>query len=316
VTEIKELEFRNASSAAVTFQNLEIGKKYYVGETDANGTVIRQGTLETGELFMAEFAQGQELTVKEDGTAELSFENQFFTLPAGFYMEGELTITKKLLGTDGKAKKSDETFYAGIFEDASFEHLSETVSESIVAISLEGASEASATVQVSIPNSGESILYVTEVDETGTPVAGTPGFQYQVTVSKTEIIITSAAYKAEVIITNREVQETEPETELGSEPGTGLETNPETEPDTGLETNPESEPDTELETNPESESDTRPKTELDTEPETHLESDTIKESVKTGDSTPIEIYMILFAVSAILLLIIEEKHRYHRNTNQ
>ena len=38
--------------------------------------------------------------------------------------EGRLTVTKKLVTEDGKAKESDETFYAGIFDDADFTKLS------------------------------------------------------------------------------------------------------------------------------------------------------------------------------------------------
>jgi hypothetical protein len=258
LTQIKALEFTGTYSETVTFDNLESGQKYYIAETDANGTVLTSGELETGDVFLAEFADGHAVTVKEGKTVELSFENQFSTVPEGFYLEGELTITKKYLDSDGNAKKSDKTFYAGIFEDASFEHLSDAVEENIIALNLNDTAETSVLVPVSMPDSGTITLYVTEVDETGTPVAGTSGFQYQVTVSGEKATLTTTAFAAEVVITNREIGTTE------------------TEP-------------------------TQPQTETET-----------TKSVKTGDTTPTELYTFLFAVSALAILL-EEKRRRSRN---
>lgn len=56
----------------------------------------------------------------------------------------KLTITKKLLGTDGKAKNGDGKFYAGIFMDKDHTELadSNTVSANIVELDLNDVSEA------------------------------------------------------------------------------------------------------------------------------------------------------------------------------
>jgi pilin isopeptide linkage protein len=285
VSEIKTLTFQASSSDTEEFQNLEIGKTYYLSETDENGTAIAQGTLLTGEIYVADYTDGQKFTAQKDEAAELSFNNEFFTLPSGFYLEGELTITKKYYGADGEAKDSDEVFYAGIYEDPDFTQPAENVSENVVALSLNGASEASTVVRVSMPDSGTTTLYVTEVDETGTPVANAEDFQYTVSVDNPEVTLTTTEFAAEVVITNTELTPDETETE------------------------PE-EPDSELTTEPETEPETEPKTTLTTEPKTTpaTESETTK-SVKTGDETPIETYVILLAASAVILLIAEERKR-------
>jgi hypothetical protein len=293
VSDIKTLEYKNASSSTVTFENLEAGKTYYAAETDANGTVISQGELVTGELYLAEFDGGQKVTVTKDGTAELTFVNEFFTIPTGYYLEGELTVTKELLKADGEAATSDETFYAGIFADASFETLSDAVSQNIVALSLNGASQASKVVHVVMPESGTITLYVTEVDETGTPVDKVEEFPYEVSVSQTEVTLTTAEYASEVVITNSEIPapETKPESNSGrsaSEPETESETTPATEPETQAAT---------------------PSTSSTTPSQTTAASQT----VKTGDQTPITLYVALFAAAAIALLITAEARRRRRD---
>jgi pilin isopeptide linkage protein len=314
VTEIKSLEFKKSSSATVTFEDLEPGT-YYAAETDANGTVLSTGMIETGDFYLAVFADGQELTVTKDETAELSFENQFTSLPDfGFYLEGVLTVTKQLLSSDGEAMESDETFYAGVFDDPTFETLSASVYQNIVPISLGGASEASVNIPVVMPASGEITLYVTEVDENGTPVAESDDFAYEVTLSETEVTLTKALYAGEVTIVNREVpeDETEPETKVTKE---GPEPEPETEPETEPQTTAETEPDTTAETESETMAETNPETQPQTKSTGTSGSsgtDTTAKTVKTGDETPTELYVILFAAAAIVLLAVEEKRRRGR----
>jgi hypothetical protein len=286
VSEIKTLTFKNASFNTAEFNNLEIGRTYYVGETDENGSVIDNGMLETGEIFLTEFVAGQELTAEKGHPTEFSFENQFYTIPAGFYLESELTITKKLVDEDGEDKNSDETFYAGIFDDAAFEQLSDAVPENIVALSLNGESEVSVTMPVAMSESGSRILYVTEVDETGTPVENVEDFPYQVEISDTEVTFTTTGYKAEVIITNCE--------------------NPEKDPVAQSEIKQE----TPTVTPEEIQVTTEPETDNTTQIDAGQETETAAQSVKTGDDTPAEFYMLLFAASAsISLLLIEERRR-------
>ncbi len=226
ISEIMPLVFKKASSATVTFTNVEIGRTYYVGECDANGVNFVSGVMAGNVAYAAIFANGNKATVTEtDGTAAVYFENQFATIPDGFYKEGILTITKKLLGSDKKAKNSNEVFYAGIFSDAAYTQLSGDVSENIVALDLAGGSEAEAEVLVAIAPGGSQTLYVTEVDANGKPVAGAAGFKYTVKVDKTSVTLSEANTEAHVTITNTETEtETESETKKTTSVKTGDDT--------------------------------------------------------------------------------------------
>jgi pilin isopeptide linkage protein len=298
VTSVRTLEFICASYADTVFQNLEVGKTYYVSETDKNGTALRNGVLETGEIYSAYYSSGQEFTVQKDTTAELSFDNQFLTLPQYYYLEGILTITKKVEGADGQPENSNDIFYVGIYSDPSYTQLADNVSENVVAISLNGSSEASASIYVALPDKGSSTLYVTEIDETGKPVEQDSSFPYQLTVSQNEVTLTMLDdYLKDVVLTNREYPETEEETEPETEWITEPETTPETEPETVLETEPQ----------------TQPQTSPATRTETEAQSETTAKSVKTGDQTPIELYILLLGASAVVILI-GEGYRRHRKS--
>ena len=226
ISEIMPLVFKKASSATVTFTNVEIGRTYYVGECDANGVNLVSGVMAGNVAYAAVFANGNKATVTEaDGSTTVYFENQFATIPDGFYKEGILTITKKLLGSDKKAKNSNEVFYAGIFSDAAYTQLSGDVSENIVALDLAGGSEAEAEVLVAIAPGGSQTLYVTEVDANGKPVAGAAGFKYTVQVDKTSVTLSEANTEAHVTITNTETEtETESETKKTTSVKTGDDT--------------------------------------------------------------------------------------------
>ena len=226
ISEIMPLVFKKASSATVTFTNVEIGRTYYVGECDANGVNFVSGVMAGNVAYAAVFANGNKATVTEaDGSTTVYFENQFATIPDGFYKEGILTITKKLLGSDKKAKNSNEVFYAGIFSDAAYTQLSGDVSENIVALDLAGGSEAEAEVFVAIAPGGSQTLYVTEVDANGKPVAGAAGFKYTVQVDKTSVTLSEANTEAHVTITNTETEtETESETKKTTSVKTGDDT--------------------------------------------------------------------------------------------
>ena len=226
ISEIMPLVFKKASSATVTFTNVEIGRTYYVGECDANGVNFVSGVMAGNVAYAAVFANGNKATVTEaDGSTTVYFENQFATIPDGFYKEGILTITKKLLGSDKKAKNSNEVFYAGIFSDAAYTQLSGDVSENIVALDLAGGSEAEAEVFVAIAPGGSQTLYVTEVDANGKPVAGAAGFKYTVQVDKTSVTLNEANTEAHVTITNTETEtETESETKKTTSVKTGDDT--------------------------------------------------------------------------------------------
>ena len=205
VSDVLALNFKNASSSTVTFTGLEKGQTYYVGECEADGTCYLANICADGTMYMVDFSDGNAVTVDNaDGSTTVYFDNQFEKIPDGYYKEAELNITKKLVGSDGKAKNSNEIFYAGIFADEGFTQLSTDVSQNIVPLDLAGGSEATALVNVALPESGSITLYVTEVDSNGKPVAGAASFKYDVTVDNAQVTLNDDNLSANVVITNTE----------------------------------------------------------------------------------------------------------------
>ncbi len=205
LSDIKALEFKNASASTVTFSNLVVGKTYYVGECDAAGNVLLAGVTADGTLYRVDFGNGNKVDVAEEGTdARVYFENQYEQIPHNFYKGADLTITKKLLDGSGAAKNGNESFYAGIFEDAEYTALASCVSQNIVELPLNGASEVSVTVQVALFERVPVTLYVTEVDESGQVISDASGFGYTVTVNPSEVTLSEEHSEETVVITNRE----------------------------------------------------------------------------------------------------------------
>ncbi|MDO5346419.1 MAG: Cna B-type domain-containing protein, partial [Lachnospiraceae bacterium] len=231
----QELRFENAASSQVTFNNLEIGRTYYVGECDADGNVIYSGEVTSGVTYQARFTgtNGNMVVTREGTDTMVSLDNQLDGWPDGFYAEGTLHVTKQLLGEDGAPEDSDEVFYAGIFTDASYTTLFDGAANNILTLDLNGGSEASAETQIVLP-SLESVvtLYVTEVDANGTPVAGAAGFAYEVSVDQTSVTLDVEHSEATVVITNTIVPEDESEEESETESETDTETET-TSPRTG-----------------------------------------------------------------------------------
>lgn len=157
VSDVMALNFKNASASTVTFTGLEKGETYYVGECEADGILLTWRIyVHMGKHVYGRFLKtGNAVTVDNaDGSTTVYFDNQFEKIPDGYYKEAELNITKKLVGSDGKAKNSNEIFYAGIFADEGFTQLSTDVSQNIVPLDLAGGSEATALVNVALPESG------------------------------------------------------------------------------------------------------------------------------------------------------------------
>ena len=205
VSDVLALNFKNASASTVTFTGLEKGQTYYVGECESDGTCYLANICADGTMYMVDFSDGNAVTVDNaDGSTTVYFDNQFENIPDGYYKEAELNITKKLVGSDGKAKNSNEIFYAGIFADEGFTQLSTDVSANIVPLDLAGGSEATAQVNVALPESGSITLYVTEVDSNGKPVAGAASFKYDVTVDNAQVTLNDENLSANVVITNTE----------------------------------------------------------------------------------------------------------------
>lgn len=282
VSEVKEIVFKNNSVSSVKFTDLEVNQKYYVAECDAEGKAQTKGALADGTVYQARFNDGNSVTVTEpNGTQTVYFDNVFVKKPDGFYVEGNLTITKKLVGADGNAKKGNETFYAGIFADENHTTLSDKVSQNIVPLKLNDTSEVSSVIKVGLEDNETTTLYIAETDVNGKPVAGTSDFAYKVSVSATSVVFDSVNTAATVVITN-----TEPEKEKTTEE---KEEKEEPEKETTQKTT------TSQKTSQGSSAQTKSVTYSTTSP-------------KTGDDTPIALYVIILLAAAAVVLIGIKKH--------
>ena len=282
VSEVKEIVFKNNSVSSVKFTDLEVNQKYYVAECDAEGKAQTKGALADGTVYQARFNDGNSVTVTEpNGTQTVYFDNVFVKKPDGFYVEGNLTITKKLVGADGNAKKGNETFYAGIFADENHTTLSDKVSQNIVPLKLNDTSEVSSVIKVGLEDNKTTTLYIAETDVNGKPVAGTSDFAYKVSVSATSVVFDSVNTAATVVITN-----TEPEKEKTTEE---KEEKEEPEKETTQKTT------TSQKTSQGSSAQTKSVTYSTTSP-------------KTGDDTPIVLYVVLLLAAAAVILTGIKKH--------
>lgn len=282
VSEVKEIVFKNNSVSSVKFTDLEVNQKYYVAECDAEGKAQTKGALADGTVYQARFNDGNSVTVTEpNGTQTVYFDNVFVKKPDGFYVEGNLTITKKLVGADGNAKKGNETFYAGIFADENHTTLSDKVSQNIVPLKLNDTSEVSSVIKVGLEDNETTTLYIAETDVNGKPVAGTSDFAYKVSVSATSVVFDSVNTAATVVITNAE-----PEKEKTTEE---KEEKEEPEKETTQKTT------TSQKTSQGSSAQTKSVTYSTTSP-------------KTGDDTPIALYVVLLLAAAAVILTGIKKH--------
>ena len=282
VSEVKEIVFKNNSVSSVKFTDLEVNQKYYVAECDAEGKAQTKGALADGTVYQARFNDGNSVTVTEpNGTQTVYFDNVFVKKPDGFYVEGNLTITKKLVGADGNAKKGNETFYAGIFADENHTTLSDKVSQNIVPLKLNDTSEVSSVIKVGLEDNETTTLYIAETDVNGKPVAGTSDFAYKVSVSATSVVFDSVNTAATVVITN-----TEPEKEKTTE-------------------------EKEEKEEPEKETTQKTTTSQKTSQGSSAQTKSVTYSTispKTGDDTPIALYVVLLLAAAAVILTGIKKH--------
>ena len=210
-SDVKALEFKNAASSTVTFTNLDLGRTYYVSETDVTGKAIDSGMTPDEKVYVPVYPQGQAITVTEDGAkSSITFENQFSEWPDGFYKIATLNVTKKLLGADGNALESDEIFYAGIFDDKECTTLSTRTEKNILTLDLAGGSTVSESTQAVVIPDESFTLYVAETDAEGNLVDGTDGFRYAVTVENGNVLFDENNLNAEVTIINQEQPEATP----------------------------------------------------------------------------------------------------------
>ncbi len=240
VSSVKTIEFRDATASTVTFTNLDANKTYYVGETDADGEVLPGGLLRSDDMsFYPEY--GQTAQFKFEGqttTGAAEFTNVYVKWPDNYYLAGQLTVTKKVL-LNGEEGTSNDTFYARVFKDAA---LTTPVDDQIMVLSMAGGSTTSATV-TNLPigsTPGSSMTYyVAETDVNGIPLDPS-AVEFEISVDKSEIVLSGANPNGEVVITNsfteEEKSEFESEFESEEESETETEAGKKTAPKTGDDT--------------------------------------------------------------------------------
>ena len=211
----QELHFQDTATTSTTFTGLSINTRYYVAETDADGLPLyvgmTKGDAEIEAVPFTPYYGGEEsLAVVTGGNRSETkgrIENHLIRVPHGYYYEGNIEITKVLLGTDKKAKESNDTFYAGVFLDEDYKTLApvETVVTNPIPIAMNGSSSAKGRSKVIIVGDEPLHLYITEVLEDGTPVEDAEDFMYEFTVENGEIIISRDNLEEASTITNEEI---------------------------------------------------------------------------------------------------------------
>ena len=273
VSDVKALTFKMDSVSTVTFTNLAVDTTYYIGECTADGVNYLKGQTADGTTYAAMFSNGNSVEIGSNGgNKAVEFENRFVKFPDGFYKEALLNLTKQLKNSDGEDKNSTETFYAGIFADKDYTKLSDQVSQNIVPLNLNGNSSVSAQIKVAIADSGSTTLYVTEVDVDGMPVEKADSFKYDLSVDTESITFNENNKAANVTLVNQEQAEDEDEDE-----------------------------DTEKEVKEKNTKKTLTSTPTSTSSNTPTKSIQTTKAVKTGDNTPIGIFVILLIAAIVVI---------------
>ncbi len=216
VSNVKKIEFHNETSSTVTFDKLAEGT-YYVGETDENGTLLVSKIVNNEIIFYPEYSGDGKVELEGRDTDKVAgFTNVYMKLTNDFYLSGQITVTKKIL-VNGEEGTSDETYYARLFTDP---ELTDPLDE-ILALDLAGNSSASVTVtNLPIGETLDSTMsyYVAETDENGNVLDPDAVTEFEISVDKSEIVLSADNSAQEVVITNSFTEEeTETETETETE---------------------------------------------------------------------------------------------------
>ena len=144
---------------------------------------------------------------------EVQFANQFYTLPdEGFYYEGSMSVTKKVLDADGNPMDSDEVFYAGIFTDIDHTELAplDKVERNVIALTMNGASSVTEEIPVYLygetPEEASETFCLTETDSEGNPVENgfeINGISYSFTLENDGEVTVTLSDMVNSVITNQ-----------------------------------------------------------------------------------------------------------------
>ncbi len=215
----------NAADGSIVFKDIiytikDLDVTHYYKISEVNGGeykdfILYDDIVYTVEATLVRVGDEYDITTDISSYSELYGEEtdlfddeiDFNNIPARDMKTGKLEITKKVVGADGKAKKVNATFFAGIFTDAACTKLAplDIVDSNVVELKLNNASEVSETIGVVLINKQPVTLYVKEVtDATGkTLAANSSTFAYTVSQNSTQVIVKDKAV-AKVTITNKE----------------------------------------------------------------------------------------------------------------
>ncbi|MBR2528703.1 MAG: hypothetical protein IKE58_09585, partial [Blautia sp.] len=176
---LSALNIKGASSAEVTYNALTAGTTYYVAEVDKNGKPI-SATEDGGIPF---YVNGESCEPAVAGQMEaVDITNVYAELPDGYYLSAEMTLAKETVALDGNAYRHTGTFYATIFTDKDCKTMADEtiVSLNPVPLVLDNASSVSQTVQVFVTRANRTMtLYVAETDQKGKVIGSAGKFSYE-----------------------------------------------------------------------------------------------------------------------------------------
>jgi len=283
VSDVKAMEFYGQSSSTVTFSNLKLDTTYYVSETDEFGNMLDM-TEVRGVICMPMYPETVAITpTEQEPEHEFEFDNVFVEIPDGYYYTGRLTVTKEVLRGE-EPYETDEVFYAGVFEDP--EHT--MLAMDVIPLEMDGSSEVSATINNIFI--GENVTdtktyYVCETDEDGIPLDDAEGLEFTVSLDTTEITFGDGQTEHSVVITNTYPEET-------PSPSVTPTVTPSEVTGTPAPT-------------------TTPAPGGNTPPSSHPGGSTPSTGVRTGDDTPIGMFVIILAVAVVVIggIVVYRKKR-------
>ena len=212
---MKDIRLVKASSGTATWANVPDGK-YYVFELDENGdpmTINDSIIIDEGKSYYYDVTDSNEnatneAEISQNGfTESVSYVNNYYSfIPTGFALKGHIKINKKVL-VDGQETTVPDTFYAAVFETGADDSLN-LVEGTIRELNQNG----SVDIEVSFPENTEpeSVTYtVMETDKDGNPVDH-DSFAYEIDGEGDIILNESESYENSMDITNSKNTTPEP----------------------------------------------------------------------------------------------------------
>lgn len=264
---VQEIHIKDAISGTAVWKDVPAGS-YYIFELDEEGNPVainEQNYIDDENFWMYnvkdenENENNQVIVSKSGASGNMYVDNYFYYLPHGYYQNCTIKIHKKVL-KDGKKVTVDDTFYAGIFEKDS-----DGNPVLISNIELEQNDTVEVNIQIPEEDVPEEITYIIkETDKNGDPVSDKKNFPYTVSGEGSITLKESEGYEKEVMLTNS----------LSTITPTAV-----------PPTNPSSQNNNYLRS--------------DTTVITHQTNSTNVRSVKTGDDTPVVLWIVILVAAAI-----------------